>query len=202
MYSLGDVECLLPDSAGREALIGGTIISAVFVIGHQLLTGHIASASFIDNKLCLMLYVGIFAIPIAPSNPWQTVMALQPHRPIGSRRKDRRHGRRSPEVGHRSINRTSSLESLLHRFHLYHESGLRLRRPSHGLHHAFGNEEIPTRPESSVYTARLRHIVLCCIGGRHIRLSGLGGCESRIVKFIATVRESSVWDCVAEFPYR
>lgn len=48
---------------GREILGGGTVVFAVMATGGQLLAGQIALASLSDNKLCLMLYTGIFTIP-------------------------------------------------------------------------------------------------------------------------------------------
>jgi len=39
------------------------VVFAVFATGGQLLAGQIALASLSNNKLCLMLYTGIFAIP-------------------------------------------------------------------------------------------------------------------------------------------
>lgn len=64
VHSMGDAGYILFGPIGREVLAGGTIIFAVFATGSQMLAGQIALASFSDNKLCLMLYVGIFAIPI------------------------------------------------------------------------------------------------------------------------------------------
>jgi hypothetical protein len=49
---------------GREILAFGTCCFAIFACGGQLLAGQIALASLSDNKLCLMLYTGIFAIPM------------------------------------------------------------------------------------------------------------------------------------------
>lgn len=48
---------------GRDILAFGTVVFAVFATGGQLLAGQIALAALSDNKLCLMLYTGIFAIP-------------------------------------------------------------------------------------------------------------------------------------------
>jgi ABC-type sugar transport system permease subunit len=48
---------------GREVLAFGTVVFAIFATGGQLLAGQIALASLSDNKLCTMLYTGIFAIP-------------------------------------------------------------------------------------------------------------------------------------------
>lgn len=63
VHNMGDAGYILFGPIGREALAGGTIIFAVFATGGQLLAGQIALASLSDNKLCLMLYTGIFAIP-------------------------------------------------------------------------------------------------------------------------------------------
>ena len=48
---------------GREVLSAGTIIFAIFATGSQLLAGQIALGALSSDKLCLMLYTGIFAIP-------------------------------------------------------------------------------------------------------------------------------------------
>ncbi|KAK3075469.1 hypothetical protein LTR53_001177 [Teratosphaeriaceae sp. CCFEE 6253] len=48
---------------GRELLAFGTVVFAVFATGGQLLAGQIALAALSNNKLCLMLYTGIFAVP-------------------------------------------------------------------------------------------------------------------------------------------
>jgi hypothetical protein len=63
VHSMGDAGYILFGPIGREVLAFGTIVFAVFATGGQLLAGQIALASLSDNKLCLMLYTGIFAIP-------------------------------------------------------------------------------------------------------------------------------------------
>lgn len=63
VHSMGDAGFILFGPIGREILAAGTIIFAVFATGGQLLAGQIALAVLSDNKLCLMLYTGIFAIP-------------------------------------------------------------------------------------------------------------------------------------------
>ncbi|KAK4984784.1 hypothetical protein LTR50_006406 [Elasticomyces elasticus] len=63
VHSMGDAGLILFGPFGREILAGGTVIFAIFATGGQLLAGQIALAGLSDNKLCLMLYTGIFAIP-------------------------------------------------------------------------------------------------------------------------------------------
>jgi amino acid permease len=63
VHSMGDAGYILFGPIGRELLAGGTVVFAVFATGGQLLAGQIALAELSDNKLCLMLYTGIFAIP-------------------------------------------------------------------------------------------------------------------------------------------
>jgi amino acid permease len=63
VHSMGDAGYILFGPFGRELLAFGTVVFAVFATGGQLLAGQIALASLSDNKLCLMLYTGIFAIP-------------------------------------------------------------------------------------------------------------------------------------------
>jgi hypothetical protein len=63
VHSMGDAGFILFGPIGREVLAGGTVIFAVFATGGQLLAGQIALAALSDNRLCLMLYTGIFAIP-------------------------------------------------------------------------------------------------------------------------------------------
>ncbi|KIW05889.1 uncharacterized protein PV09_03084 [Verruconis gallopava] len=63
VHSMGDAGYILFGPAGRELLAFGTIVFAVFATGGQLLAGQIALAALSDNKLCLMLYTGIFAVP-------------------------------------------------------------------------------------------------------------------------------------------
>jgi amino acid permease len=63
VHSMGDAGYILFGPVGRELLAGGTVVFAVFATGGQLLAGQIALAELSDNKLCLMLYTGIFAIP-------------------------------------------------------------------------------------------------------------------------------------------
>jgi hypothetical protein len=60
---MGDAGYIMFGPIGREILAAGTIIFAVFATGGQLLAGQIALAVLSDNKLCLLLYTGIFAIP-------------------------------------------------------------------------------------------------------------------------------------------
>lgn len=63
VHSMGDAGMILFGPIGRDILAAGTIIFAIFATGGQLLAGQIALASLSDNKLCLMLYTGIFTIP-------------------------------------------------------------------------------------------------------------------------------------------
>jgi hypothetical protein len=63
VHSMGDAGFILFGPFGRELLAFGTVVFAVFATGGQLLAGQIALASLSDNKLCLLLYTGIFAIP-------------------------------------------------------------------------------------------------------------------------------------------
>lgn len=63
VHSMGDAGYILFGPVGREVLAGGTVIFAVFATCGQLLAGQIALAELSDNKLCLMLYTGIFTIP-------------------------------------------------------------------------------------------------------------------------------------------
>lgn len=61
---MGDAGKILFGPVGREILSAGTVIFAVFATGGQLLAGQIALSSLSNAKLCLMLYTGIFAIPV------------------------------------------------------------------------------------------------------------------------------------------
>ncbi|KAI9757510.1 MAG: hypothetical protein M4579_003423 [Chaenotheca gracillima] len=63
VHNMGDAGMILFGPFGRELLSFGTIVFAVFATGSQLLAGQIALGSLSDNKLCLLLYTGIFAIP-------------------------------------------------------------------------------------------------------------------------------------------
>ncbi|KAF9469307.1 transmembrane amino acid transporter [Collybia nuda] len=63
VHSMGDAGYILFGRIGREVLSLGTIIFAVFATGGQLLAGQIALSVLSDQKLCLLLYTGIFAIP-------------------------------------------------------------------------------------------------------------------------------------------
>ncbi|KAJ9138706.1 Transmembrane amino acid transporter [Pleurostoma richardsiae] len=63
VHSMGDAGRIMFGNVGREVLAAGTVIFAIFATGGQLLAGQIALASLSDNKLCLMLYTGIFTIP-------------------------------------------------------------------------------------------------------------------------------------------
>ena len=60
---MGDAGAILFGPIGREVLSAGTIIFAVFATGGQLLAGQLALGVLSSNKLCLMLYTGIFTIP-------------------------------------------------------------------------------------------------------------------------------------------
>ena len=60
---MGDAGYILFGPIGREVLSFGTILFAVFAVGGQLLAAQAALGSLSDNKLCLMWYCGIFAIP-------------------------------------------------------------------------------------------------------------------------------------------
>ena len=60
---MGDAGYILFGPIGREVLSAGTVIFAVFATGGQLLAGQLALGVLSSNKLCLMLYTGIFTIP-------------------------------------------------------------------------------------------------------------------------------------------
>lgn len=60
---MGDAGMILFGWPGRELLSFGTVVFAVCATGGQLLAGQIALGALSSNKLCLMLYTGIFAIP-------------------------------------------------------------------------------------------------------------------------------------------
>lgn len=60
---MGDAGYILFGWIGREVLSFGTILFAIFAVGGQLLAAQAALGSLSDNKLCLMWYCGIFAIP-------------------------------------------------------------------------------------------------------------------------------------------
>jgi len=63
VHNMGDAGQILFGRVGREVLAFGTVVFAVFATGGQLLAGQIALGVLSDNKLCLMLYTGIFAVP-------------------------------------------------------------------------------------------------------------------------------------------
>ncbi len=63
VHNMGDAGLLLGGPLLRELLSFGTIVFAVMATGGQLLAGQIALSSLSENKLCLILYTGIFAIP-------------------------------------------------------------------------------------------------------------------------------------------
>jgi hypothetical protein len=63
VHNMGDAGFLLGGPPLRELLSFGTIVFAVMATGGQILAGQIALSSLSDNRLCLMLYTGIFAIP-------------------------------------------------------------------------------------------------------------------------------------------
>lgn len=62
VHSMGDAGYILFGPIGREILAAGTVIFALLATSSQLLAGQIALAELSDNKLCLMVYTGIFAI--------------------------------------------------------------------------------------------------------------------------------------------
>lgn len=62
VHSMGDAGFILFGPVGREVLAFGTIVFAVFATGGQLLAGQIALAGLSNDKLCLMLYTGIFGM--------------------------------------------------------------------------------------------------------------------------------------------
>ncbi|KAL9100715.1 MAG: hypothetical protein Q9163_003941 [Psora crenata] len=63
VHTMGDAGYILFGSIGRETLAFGTIVFAIFSAGSLLVSGQVALASLSNNKLCLTLYTGIFAIP-------------------------------------------------------------------------------------------------------------------------------------------
>ncbi|ETN37788.1 uncharacterized protein HMPREF1541_07411 [Cyphellophora europaea CBS 101466] len=63
VHNMGDAGMIMGGPVLREILSAGTVIFAVFATGSQLLAGQIALSTLSDNKLCLMIYTGIFAVP-------------------------------------------------------------------------------------------------------------------------------------------
>lgn len=63
VHTMGDAGYIMFGPLGREIMSFGTCCFAIFACGGQLLAGQIALASLSDNKLCSMLYTGIFAMP-------------------------------------------------------------------------------------------------------------------------------------------
>ena len=63
VHNMGDAGYIIFGVVGREVLSAGTVIFAVCATGGQLLAGQIALGVLSDNRLCLMLYTGIFTIP-------------------------------------------------------------------------------------------------------------------------------------------
>ena len=61
VHNMGDAGFILFGPIGREVLAFGTVVFAIFATGGQLLAGQIALASLSDEKLCNMVYTGIFA---------------------------------------------------------------------------------------------------------------------------------------------
>ncbi len=64
VHNMGDAGMILFGPVGREVLAAGTVVFAVFATGSQMLAGQISLAALSDGRLCLMLYTGIFAIPV------------------------------------------------------------------------------------------------------------------------------------------
>ncbi|ERF73571.1 hypothetical protein EPUS_07505 [Endocarpon pusillum Z07020] len=64
VHNMGDAGMILFGAVGREVLAGGTVVFAVCATGSQMLAGQISLAALSDAKLCLMLYTGIFALPV------------------------------------------------------------------------------------------------------------------------------------------
>lgn len=63
VHTMGDAGMILFGPIGRDILAFGTVVFAIFATGSQLLAGQLALGTLSDNKLCLMLYTGIFAVP-------------------------------------------------------------------------------------------------------------------------------------------
>ncbi|KAJ9642694.1 hypothetical protein H2204_002342 [Knufia peltigerae] len=62
VHNMGDAGMIMGGPILREILSAGTVIFAVFATGSQLLAGQITLGVLSENKLCLMLYTGIFAV--------------------------------------------------------------------------------------------------------------------------------------------
>ncbi|KAK5303203.1 hypothetical protein LTR99_004964 [Exophiala xenobiotica] len=62
VHNMGDAGMIMGGPILREILAGGTVIFAIFATGSQLLAGQITLGVLSENKLCLMLYTGIFAV--------------------------------------------------------------------------------------------------------------------------------------------
>ncbi|GAB7357534.1 hypothetical protein MBLNU459_g0055t2 [Dothideomycetes sp. NU459] len=63
VHNMGDAGYILFGPIGREVLSAGTILFAIFAVGGQLIAADAALGSLSDNRLCLLWYTGIFAIP-------------------------------------------------------------------------------------------------------------------------------------------
>ena len=62
VHTMGDAGMILFGPVGRDVLAFGTVVFAIFATGGQLLAGQIALAGLSDNKLCNLLYTGLFAV--------------------------------------------------------------------------------------------------------------------------------------------
>lgn len=62
VHTMGDAGAVLFGPIGREVLSFGTVVFAIFATGSQLIAGEDALAALSDDKLCTMLYIGIFAL--------------------------------------------------------------------------------------------------------------------------------------------
>jgi amino acid permease len=64
VHNMGDAGMILFGAVGREVLSAGTVVFAVCATGSQLLAGQIALSVLSGGRLCLMLYTGVFAVPV------------------------------------------------------------------------------------------------------------------------------------------
>ena len=62
VHTMGDAGYILFGPVGREVLAFGTLAFAIVATGSQLIAGQSALAALSDDKLCSMLYTGIFTI--------------------------------------------------------------------------------------------------------------------------------------------
>ena len=217
VHNMGDAGLILGGPILREILAAGTVIFAVCATGSQLLAGQITLSTLSGNKLCLMLYTGIFTIPtlllsfprtldqlsmlsivscfcilVAGVVGMSAAGSLESPKPIKITASASFYGMEVPQL-------LQLPTDLIRRcFPRNYQPRFRVRRPLHVLHPHIGNEATTRCKKGCLDTTSLRNNLLLRLRGRHVHLPRQRRNVSGFLFSASKMGESNIRPCARE----